>query len=137
MNEQSKTWLLAVLIFNIAITSIHYTDNAIFVNDYPEPEWFTTSGVFVTWIVMTSIGIITYWIYSQQYFWLSYFLLGIYAGTGLSSPAHYFYGELSQFSAKMHVLIWSDAIAGLSIVGFIIWSVLILQEWRTKEKIEE
>ncbi|WP_019508381.1 hypothetical protein [Pleurocapsa sp. PCC 7319] len=136
MKKRSKTSLLPILIFSIVITSIHYTDNAIFVHDYPEPEWFTTSGVFITWVVMTLIGIISYWVYSKQKYWLSYFLLGIYAGTGLSSPAHYFYGSLSQFSIKMHILIWTDVIAGLSIVGFIIWSFLIAQEWRITEEIE-
>ena len=133
MNKHSQTWLLAVLIFSIAITSIHYTDNAIFVNEYPEPEWFTTSGVFITWIVMTAIGIMSYWLYSQQLFWLSYLFLGIYAGTGLSSPAHYLYGAISQFSLKMHALIWTDVIAGLSVVAFIVWSLLIAQEWRQKK----
>lgn len=42
--QQSKTWLLSILILSIAITSLHYTDNAIYVHEYPEPEWFTTSG---------------------------------------------------------------------------------------------
>ena len=135
MNKQNKTWLLAVLIFSIAITSIHYTDNAIFVRQYPEPEWFTTSGVFITWIVMTLVATLSYWLYSKQYFWLSYFLLGMYAGTGLSSPAHYFYGELSQFSIKMHVMIWTDVVASLLVVAFIIWSVLIAREWRSAEEI--
>ena len=132
MNKH-KNWLLAILIFSIIITSIHYTDNAIFVREYPEPQWFTTSGVFITWVVMTLIGIVSYWLYSQQYFWLSYFLLGMYAGTGLSSPAHYFYGELSQFSIKMHFLIWIDVVAGSSVVAFIIWSALIAQQWRNSE----
>lgn len=134
MNQQNKTWLLAILIFNIVTTSFHYTDNAIFVNEYPEPEWITTSDVFIAWGVMTLIGIISYGLYTKQNFWLSYLLLGIYAGTGLSSLAHYFYGELSQFSIKMHAFIWSDAIAGLSVVGFIIWSVLIAQEWSLSEE---
>jgi len=134
MNKQHQIWLLSILIFSIAITSIHYTDNALFVKDYPEPEWITTSGVFITWGVMTIIGIIGYWLYFIEKYWLSYFILGIYAGTGLSSPAHYFYGELSQFSFKMHAFIWSDAIAGLSVVGFIIWSALIIQEWHNTEK---
>ncbi|MGL4882766.1 MAG: hypothetical protein ACRC8K_17165, partial [Waterburya sp.] len=135
--QQGKTWLLSIVILNIAITSLHYTDNAIYVREYPEPEWFTTSGVLITWVVMTQIGIIGYWLYSKQLFWLSYFLLGMYAGTGLSSFAHYFYGELSQFSAKMHLLIWTDVIAGLSVVAFIIWSALIAQEWRVSKEIEE
>lgn len=136
MNQQSKSWLLSVLIFSIAITSIHYTDNAIYVHDYPEPEWFTTFGVFLTWIVMTAIGIVSYWLYSKQYFWLSYFLLSMYAGTGLSSPAHYFYGELSQFSVKMHILIWTDVIAGLSVVAFLTWSLFVAQEWRSSQETE-
>jgi hypothetical protein len=134
--QQSKNWLLFILILNIAITSLHYTDNAIFVNQYPEPQWFTTSGVLITWIVMTQIGIISFWLYSRQKFWLSYFLLAIYASTGLSSPAHYFYGELSRFSVKMHTLIWTDLIAGLSVVAFLTWSLLIAQEWRTTEETE-
>jgi hypothetical protein len=135
--KQSKTWLLSILIFSIVITSIHYTDNAIFVREYPEPEWFTTSGVLITWVVMTAIAIICYWLYSRQNYWLSYFMLGVYAGTGLSSPAHYFYGELSRFSVKMHLLIWTDVFAGLSVVAFITWSLLIAQEWSTNKEIEE
>ena len=131
MNKH-KTWLLAIIILSIVITSIHYTDNAIFVNDYPEPKWITTSGVFISWGVMTLIGIIAYWLYSKRYLWLSYLFLGIYSITGLSSPTHYFYGAPSQFSFKMHAFIWADAIAGLLIVAFIIWSVLIAQEWSTK-----
>ena len=136
MNKQSKTWLLVILILNIASTSIHYTDNAIFVHQYPEPEWITTSGVFITWVVMTLIGIMSYWLYSKQYFWLSYLFLGIYSVTGLSSPTHYIYGTLSQFSFKMHAFIWSDALAGLLIIGFVIWSALIAQEWRKVEEIQ-
>lgn len=133
MNLQSKTWLLSILIFNIAITSMHYTDNAIFVKDYPEPSWITTSGVFISWGIMTWIAIISYWLYAKQNFWLSYLFLSIYSITGLSSPVHYLYGELSQFSLKMHASIWSDALAGLLVLGFIIWSGLIARQWRTTE----
>jgi len=135
MNKQSKSWLLAILLCSITITSIHYTDNAIFVADYPEPGWITTSGVFITWGVMTLVSAIAYWLYRQQYFWSSYLVLGIYSITGLSSPTHYFYGSMAQFSGKMHLFIWSDAIAGLAVIAFIVWSALIAQEWRSVEEI--
>ena len=133
MNQQSKTWLLSILIFNIAITSMHYTDNAIFLEDYPEPSWITTSGVFISWVIMTSIAIMSYWLYARQNFWSSYLFLSIYSITGLSSPAHYLYGELSQFSVKMHAFIWSDVVAGLLVLGFVIWSILIARQWRITE----
>ena len=128
-------WLLIVLLLSITITSIHYTDNALFVDDYPEPEWITTSGVFITWGVMTLIGTISYWLYRRQYFWFSYLLLGIYSVTGLSSPTHYFYGAMSQFSGKMHLFIWFDALAGLAVIAFILWSALIAQEWRNAREV--
>lgn len=122
--------LLSVIIFNIIITSLHYTDNALFVNMYPEPEWITTSGVFITWGIMTVIALISYWLYLQKNYWLSYLALIIYSTTGLSSPTHYFYGKMPEFSLKMHCLIWSDFIVGLLIVGFIIWSSLVKREWQ-------
>ena len=128
-----KIGLQIILVVNIIITSLHYTDNALNVDLYPEPDWITTSGVFLTWGVMSAIGILGYWLYNQQKYWLSYLFLGIYAGTGLSSVAHYFYGALSQFSLKMHAFIWSDAIAGSLVVGFLVWSVLIAQQWRTTQ----
>jgi len=106
-----------------------YTDNAIFVDKYPEPEGFTTAGVLISWGVMTLIGLLSYWFYSQSKFGFSYLLLSIYSVTGLSSPIHYLYGGLSQFSWKMHILIGLDASAGLTVLGFVIWSVLIAKEW--------
>ena len=130
MKEQRKSWLLAILLCSVAITSIHYTDNAIYVDRYPEPAWITTSGVFITWVIMTLIAAISYWLYSQQYFWWSYLLLGIYSLTGLSSPTHYIYGSMSQFSGKMHLFIWADAIAGLAVIDFVIRSALVKREWR-------
>lgn len=122
--------LLFVLLFSIISTSLHYTDNAIFVDRYPEPQWFTTVGVFITWGVMTLIGLAGYWLYSNGKLWTSYLLLLVYSVTGLSSPAHYFYGEMSAFSLKMHALIWSDFLSGTLLLCFVIWSILLLKEWR-------
>ncbi len=122
--------LLGILVTNIIITSLHYTDNALFVDLYPEPQWITTSGVFTTWSIMTAIALISYGFYCQQKYWLSYLTLAIYSITGLSSPTHYFYGAMSNFSLKMHLFIWSDFIVGLSVIGFIIWSALAQKEWQ-------
>ena len=122
--------LLAIIVINIAITSLHYTDNALFVDVYPEPEWITTSGVFITWAIMSVIALISYGLYLQKNYWLSYLALVVYSTTGLSSPTHYLYGMMPEFSFKMHFLIWSDFIVGLLVIGFIIWSSLVKREWQ-------
>ena len=50
--------------------------------------------------------------------------------TGVSSPANYFYPAHHAFSEKMHLLIWTDAIAGISLLSFILWLVLVVKEWQ-------
>jgi len=127
--------LLFLLVINIISTTLHYTDNALFVDLYPEPEWFTTAGVFATLIIMTPIGILGYWLYSKRFFWPSYFCLSFYSLTGLSSPGHYLYPMVNSISLKMHLLIWCDAFAGLALTLFVVTSLLSLQEWRKKEVI--
>lgn len=131
--RNSQIVLLLLVVFNIIFTTLHYTDNALFVDRYPEPEWFTTVGVFATLIFMTPFGVLGYWLYRKGLFWWSYLCLGFYSITSVSSPGHYFYPMVTSMSVKMHLLIWCDAIAGLSLILFILWSGLFLKEWRKIE----
>ena len=52
---QHQPTLLAIVIFNLVSTWLHYSDNAIFLDQYPGPEWFTPMGVWATVIVMTPL----------------------------------------------------------------------------------
>ncbi|NJM77515.1 MAG: hypothetical protein HC852_19195 [Acaryochloridaceae cyanobacterium RU_4_10] len=61
---------------------------------------------------------------------------GYYALTGLTSPGHYLYEGAQSMTVKMTALIWSDAIAGLLVVGFLVWSGLIRREWQQNPSIE-
>jgi hypothetical protein len=123
------TVLLSILIFNFVSTWLHYTDNAIYVDRYPGPAWFTPIGVFVTVAIMTPIGLAGYWLYHQNRFWLSYIVLGIYSITSISSPGHYLFPGVMAMTTKMHALIWLDAFTGSVLIGFILWSSTIAQEW--------
>jgi hypothetical protein len=122
--------LLSIMVFNLTSTWLHYTDNAIYVNRYPEPNWFTTIGVFITIAIMTPIGLLGYWLYRQSRFRLSYMVLGIYSITSISSPGHYLFPGVMAMTAKMHALILLDALAGSLLIGFILWSSMIAQEWK-------
>lgn len=133
MRSQNQSLLLLFLIASIVSTNLHYTDNATFIENYPEPAWITVSGIYATWIVMTFIGILGYWLYTQAQFWLSYLCLIIYSVTGLSSPAHYFYGAISNFTFKMHGLILLDLLTGTFVLGFVVWSGLLLREWQPEK----
>jgi hypothetical protein len=124
--------LKLILIASMLSTAIHFIDNYRFINDYPQPTWITAPSIYQSWIVLTVTGITGYWLYQFRKFGFAYVCLIIYSLTGLSSSGHYLYGSLSQFSLKMHLLIWADGLSGLAVLGFVLWSALLLKEWRFK-----
>jgi len=130
MNSEIKrqSLLKILLIACIVSTAIHFTDNYLYIEHYPQPDWITPSSIVRSWIIWTVTGIAGYWLYKNQWFWLSYICLAYYSFCGLSSLAHYLYGSMSEFSAKMHLFIATDALTGLAILGFTLWSSLILRE---------
>jgi hypothetical protein len=136
MSRQQKI-LSAIIIINIISTWLHYTDNALYLDKYPGPAWFTTPGVFATVIVMTPVGLLGYWLYHRQAFWWSYLALGLYSITSVSSPGHYLFPMMHAMSLKMHELIWSDALSGISLIAFILWSGAIAQEWQGTKQISQ
>jgi hypothetical protein len=134
-NQRPQQVLLAILVLNLISTWLHYTDNALFVEQYPGPDWFTTIGILSVVMVMTPLGLLGYWLYAKGKFWLAYLLLGVYSLTSVSSPGHYLFPAITPMSVKMHSLIWLDGIAGMLLIGFVLWSSLSAQEWRSQEAV--
>jgi len=133
----SQRVLLAVLALNFASTWFHYTDNALFLSQYPGPDWITPSGIFATVAAMTPVGLLGYWLYTRSNFGWAYLILGLYSITSLSSPVHYLYPKVVPMSLKMHGSNLFDAIAGLSLVTFLLWSGLMAQEWRSSNQLQQ
>lgn len=131
--KRSHQILLAILILNLISTWLHYTDNALFLDQYPGPDWFTPAGIFALVLVMTPIGLIGYWLYTRNLFWFAYLVLGTYSITSVSSPGHYFFPMITPMSLKMHSLIWLDGVSGLSLILFLLWSCIVAQEWRNPQ----
>ena len=128
--------LLTILVFNFISTWLHYTDNALFLERYPGPAWFTPWGIFATVTIMTPVGLLGYLLYTKRMFWLAYLCLGLYSITSLSSPGHYLYPMAKSMSLKMHSLIWLDWAAGLLLICFLLWSSLLAKEWGSKVEVE-
>jgi hypothetical protein len=110
-------------------TALHFTDNYLYIEQYPQPDWITAPSIYQAWLVWTSIGIAGYWLYKQQQFWLAYLCLAVYSCCGLDSLGHYLYGAMADFSLKMHGLIVMDGVAGAAVLGFVLWSSLVWREF--------
>ncbi|NJL20762.1 MAG: hypothetical protein HC895_08050 [Leptolyngbyaceae cyanobacterium SM1_3_5] len=126
--KQRQRLLLVLVVVSIISTAFHYTDNFIFIQDYPQPESITPTSIYITWLILTTVGGLGYWLFQLEIFWLSLLLLAVYSLTGISSLAHYFYGAMTDFSPKMHLLIWTDGLIGFAILGFVVWSSLTLNK---------
>jgi hypothetical protein len=128
MNIKPSKILTIILIVSIITTGIHFTDNFLSFERYPQPNWITPFGIIRSWLIWTVFGVLGHCLYTKQRFWIAYTCLLIYSTCGLSSLAHYLYGHIDEFSFKMHLLILADGTAGSMILGFIVWSILILKK---------
>lgn len=132
--KNRQTLLLSLLAINVVATIVHYTDNFFFFDQYPAPPSMHPHQVYIAWLLLTPFAVAGYVQYVRQAFWSAYLCLCLYSVTSLGGIAHYFFGSVSVFSLKMHALIWFEQLAGYALLGFIVWSAFILQEWRRENR---
>jgi hypothetical protein len=113
--------LLQVLL-GVAIlsTAVHYTDNYVAINDFPQPGYVAEWNIIASWIVLTAVGLLGYRLYTQERFFPAHACLAIYSYTGLSSLGHYLYGGMDPVMRNVSVVL--DGLTGASILAFAIWS---------------
>lgn len=131
MNERSKpqSILLLLLIAAIVSTTIHYADNAISFDKYPQGGGVTAEIVALTWLLLTPVGILGYLLYRDGRFFPAYFALAVYSFLGVSTPWHYTEANFADFALWRNVSILIDGITGGAIAGFVLWSALVAREW--------
>jgi len=127
--ERNHKLLLLLLAVNLISTVLHYSDNFLFFDRYPAPEWMVPSHVYIAWLILTPFAAIAYFQYRQRNFWFSYVCLSIYALASVSSMGHYFYASMGELSLKMNLFICSDVVTGIAVLSFVAWSAVVLQEW--------
>lgn len=119
MNAPSLRLVKGVLLVSVASTAIHYTDNYIYIDEYPQPDYINHELIALAWVLLTLIGIAGYLFYRDGKRGPAAAYLFVYSYTGLSSLGHYVFG--GHFSTKMHVLIWLDGITGAAVALCALW----------------
>jgi len=127
MSRAPSTRVVGAVVFGtIALTLIHFTDNAVNVDKYPkagwQPDWFEWVVVF-GWFLYSAIGVAGYRLYRAGRLPAAEVCLLVYGLAVASSLAHFLYGSPSDMPTFSAVSVFIDLAAGLAVIGVAAWSL--------------
>lgn len=114
------TGLKWLLLANVAASVLHYADNLLFFEqypEYPEPTWINRSIVDAFWFFMTPLAWFGYRLVRNGSLRRGQLLLLGYAFCNLLSLGHYRYAPMHEIAHRIHAFILLEAaLAGVLIV---------------------
>ena len=123
-NSSQARGLLVLLVVTGVASILHYVDNVIFFDAYPEPAWLTPQVVEVFWFVMTPFGVIGYWLFRRGSRWRGLSVLLAYGLMNLLTLGHYSYAPLSEISFRINLFILLEAGAAGALIVAVVWFAL-------------
>jgi hypothetical protein len=120
----STSTVRSVVVASIIVTALHYTDNYLSIEEYPQPNWVHRETIYIAWSLLSLVGIAGYMLFREGRSLAAGLYLLVYSYTGTSSLGHYLYGDAADFTTKMRLFIWTDALLGSLVAGYALWILL-------------
>jgi hypothetical protein len=124
MQPPSTNVVRFVVAASIVVTAFHFTDNAISIDDYPQPDWINVAVVLISWPLFSAVGVAGYLLYRDGQFPLANWLLLAYAFAGISSLGHFLSGSPDEFTTRGLISIFTDGLAGFAVLTVALWSFM-------------
>ena len=116
-----------------AASLLHFTHNAVYLRDYPNlPAWLTSAGVVAAWLVVATVGVLGYLLYSRVSRIAGLLTISAYAVLGFGGLDHYAVAPVSAHTIAMNLTILLEAVAGAVLLVFVARSALGLVARRRK-----
>ncbi len=117
--------LKAILAFGIVSTGLHFTHNFVAIEDYPQSEVISNGAVqaaiLISWPLFTAVAIQGYRLYARGEHRTARGWLLAYALFTLVSLGHFTEGN-PDIPPFWYATIFTDVLAGLLLVAFVVWS---------------
>ncbi|MDX6615245.1 MAG: hypothetical protein QOD60_336 [Solirubrobacterales bacterium] len=118
--------LRGLIAFSVLSTATHFTHNFLNVSDYPQSSLLPNStvqvAVIISWPLLTGAGLYGYQLYKQRRYQTANLLIALYSGLGIATLGHFTAGN-PQIPPFFYATIFTDALAGLSLLAFALYSV--------------
>jgi hypothetical protein len=110
--SKSPIALPVLLIANLVASALHFGDNMLRFDEYPEPSWITGPHVVdALWLLMTPLLAVGWWLARRGMKRTSVGILWLYGALSLFVLGHYFYASPFEFPPRINVLIGLEAAA--------------------------
>ena len=127
-------YLLVLLAIYCAASLVHFIHNAEFISAYPNlPAWLARSEVYVSWLVVTSVGVAGLVFLTFGLRTPGYVLIAVYAALGFAGLDHYSLAPMSAHTPAMNATIWFEVVAAATL--FITALVLLLRSLVTRRAV--
>lgn len=113
---------LHLLLLATGVSSVvHYADNLLFFEQYPEPAWINRSIIDGFWFGMTPLALIGYQLIRRGLRHLGTLLLLLYALCNLLTLGHYRYAPMCSIAPRINTFILLESVLAS---GLAIWLFL-------------
>jgi hypothetical protein len=124
-HEQRLALLRGILAFGILSTGLHFTHNFVAIDRYPDD---LVSGTVVQvaivafWPLFTALALYAYRLYAQGRYRDAHPILLAYSFFALTALGHFLDGS-PDIAPFWFATIFTDALAGLAVLAFTVWSI--------------
>ncbi|WP_347259620.1 hypothetical protein [Rudaea sp.] len=112
--------LFWLLLANALASILHYGDNLLYFEEYPEPGWINRSIIDAFWFVMTPFALIGYQAVKRGQAGFGGICLYLYAAGGLLVLGHYRYAPMCSIVPRIHALILLEAGLAVALVAVVL-----------------
>ena len=99
----------------MAASVLHFADNALEIERYPEPGWITPFGVVASWCVVTAVALVALTRRRADGTFLATTTISIFVL--LSGLLHYAFDAPAHMTLRSHVTILAEGLAGFALAG--------------------
>ncbi len=117
----NRTRVLALLMIVYGAASLlHFVHNAVYIQEYPNlPAWITPLGVYASWLVIASVGVLGYWLYRRGSRGAGLAVIAVYALLGFGGLDHYIVAPISAHTIVMNGTIVAEVAAASALLVFL------------------